>query len=56
MLDYVKSVVPNLFLVHGIKFYIFTIMVFVYVYVSGLPLVQLPTFGHSEHLIASILM
>ena len=31
-------------------------MAFVYVYVSELPLVQLPTFGHREHLMASILM
>ena len=39
-----------------IKFYIFTIMAFVYVCVFGLYLVQLPTFDHREHLIASILM
>ena len=31
----------------------FTIMAFVYVCVSGLHLIQLPTFGHREHLITS---
>ena len=40
----------------SVKFYIFTIMAFVYVYASGLLLVQLPTFGHRENLIASISM
>ena len=39
-----------------VEFYIFTIMAFVYVYVSELQLVQLPTFGQREHLIAFILM
>ena len=44
------------FIKKSVKFYIFTIMAFVYVYVSGLHLVQLPTICHREHLIASILM
>ena len=39
-----------------VKCYIFTIMAFVYVSILRLHLVQLPTFGHREHLIASILI
>ena len=38
-----------------VKFYIFTTMAFVYISIFGLHLVQHPTFGHREHLIASIL-
>ena len=36
-----------------VKFYIFTTVASVYVSVLHLHLVQLPTFGHKEHLIAS---
>ena len=41
---------------NSVKFYIFTIMAFVYSCVLPLLLVQLPIFGHREHLITSVLM
>ena len=39
-----------------VKFYIFIIMASVYKITWRLDLVQLPTFGHKEHLIATILI
>ena len=48
-----NSVQYNIY--HRVKFYISTIIAFVYLCVLPQHLVQLPTFGHREHFIASIL-